>query len=730
MKKYLFNSVSRLLGYISLLLLSGLCYAGTPLSISVASGTTLPTQVPVGGVVNAFYTVQNNTVSVRSNNFVKWLPVNVTQVTNDSRYCGATFTLQPVNSANSSCTLKLAINGATSPGPTPSSNLLVCFPGGKICGGPPPGSQLNVVAVSGVVNSVFSGKYQTTATGNPTVHWVVGTQDGGATWKTLLSSANVGSGLPNDILLTNAAGTGNQGIQQIKCTSSSCVIGSAYATNVSPFGYYLFIAYSPDKGLTWKSVGDSTHLSGFPSDISPAINSHESNYYASGACNGMTCILGGQYCKSIAANPPQFPVLSVSQDGGATWTSKVDDTTGNLPSDIAPSSAPYTAFFYNVYYAAACSSSVCLAAGTYSTSTSNAGGPHWPVVTVSQDGGNTWTTTLGSPTATPANAGALPSDYLSTSSNVVLKIPAASCQGNSCFIAGRYESNNNRVYPLIVASNDKGTTWKTVVSKSSIGSALPSDLVGTTPLNNNIFDAVSLYSSSCSGSTCVAGGTYQVPVSGGVMNYPMILTSHDGGQTWLPTLSSSSVGGSLPSDFATLPNNNNNLNRIYTVSCSSGNICVAGGSYQAGTGQFVFPLLLVSYDGGDTWATKISSSSVGRALPSDLYTQTKTLANVIYSAACSGSYCEVGGQYFTSSLSSAFVPFIAVSQDGGVTWSSVLSSATASSLPSDFLKGQIGAAPFNDGAAIPPSASLVDKLSQATQSPFDKETMLKALIKA
>ena len=40
--------------------------------------TPLPTQVAVGGFVNAFYTVTNTTSSFQTGNFVKYLPPNVT----------------------------------------------------------------------------------------------------------------------------------------------------------------------------------------------------------------------------------------------------------------------------------------------------------------------------------------------------------------------------------------------------------------------------------------------------------------------------------------------------------------------------------------------------------------------------------------------------------------------------------------------------------------------------
>lgn len=54
--------------------------ASFALPFNIAPQGTLPTTVPVGGSVNAAYTVTNNTLSMRFNNFIKWFPPNVTQI--------------------------------------------------------------------------------------------------------------------------------------------------------------------------------------------------------------------------------------------------------------------------------------------------------------------------------------------------------------------------------------------------------------------------------------------------------------------------------------------------------------------------------------------------------------------------------------------------------------------------------------------------------------------------
>lgn len=106
-----------------------------PFNIFPKSETTLPTQVPTGGKAYAYYTVLNNTSSARPGNFVKRLPLNVTQVTSGGTYtdtCGTTFDLP----AKGSCTLQLAITGdVQASDPNPDRHLFVCFPGGVSCAG-------------------------------------------------------------------------------------------------------------------------------------------------------------------------------------------------------------------------------------------------------------------------------------------------------------------------------------------------------------------------------------------------------------------------------------------------------------------------------------------------------------------------------------------------------------------------------------------------------------------
>lgn len=113
--------------------------SGHALPFSIIPKITLPQSVPINGSVYAYYTVSNNTGSLRNNNFVKYMPPHVTQVIQNGTYadtCGSTFNLAANGQAGSSCTLQLKISGAVnSNDPDQRNHLFVCFPGGKSCAG-------------------------------------------------------------------------------------------------------------------------------------------------------------------------------------------------------------------------------------------------------------------------------------------------------------------------------------------------------------------------------------------------------------------------------------------------------------------------------------------------------------------------------------------------------------------------------------------------------------------
>ncbi len=143
MKKDFFCSipnVSLSLFFASVLLVTNSSHA-LPFTITPKAGVALPTSITTGNTVTAYYTVFNNTASQRNNNFVKYLPPNVSQVTQGGDYndtCGSTFNLAAKGQAGSSCTLQLLISGPVYANAVNAAHhLFVCFPGGKSCAGTP-----------------------------------------------------------------------------------------------------------------------------------------------------------------------------------------------------------------------------------------------------------------------------------------------------------------------------------------------------------------------------------------------------------------------------------------------------------------------------------------------------------------------------------------------------------------------------------------------------------------
>ena len=129
----------------SLLLITNSSYA-LPFTIIPKAGVAFPTSITTDSTVTAYYTVFNNTASQRNNNFVKYLPPNVSQVTQGGDYndtCGTTFNLAAKGQAGDSCTLQLLISGPVYANAVNAAHhLFVCFPGGKSCAGTP--NALNV----------------------------------------------------------------------------------------------------------------------------------------------------------------------------------------------------------------------------------------------------------------------------------------------------------------------------------------------------------------------------------------------------------------------------------------------------------------------------------------------------------------------------------------------------------------------------------------------------------
>lgn len=130
------------------------------------------------------------------------------------------------------------------------------------------------------------------------------------------------------------------------------------------------LLHSTDNGNNWSSVT--------PSSLPP--NFSDSASLRSLICTGSNCITAGDY---VDAGFIQFPMLLVSSDQGASWTSFAL----TLPADFSD---------FGTINALNCTGSVCVAVGNY-TNTSNI---ELPLIYVSSNSGLAWS--LVTPTL-PAN---------------------------------------------------------------------------------------------------------------------------------------------------------------------------------------------------------------------------------------------------------------------------------------------------------------------------------------
>ncbi|MCE3533750.1 hypothetical protein LXO92_15370, partial [Legionella sp. 8cVS16] len=90
---------------------SSYTFAAGNFTISPTPGTVIPTTVPAGSMVSAYYTITNNTSSARVGYVLRGLPNTVLQ------NLGSNFCSNPVNlAAHASCVLRLDIFGQAQSG--------------------------------------------------------------------------------------------------------------------------------------------------------------------------------------------------------------------------------------------------------------------------------------------------------------------------------------------------------------------------------------------------------------------------------------------------------------------------------------------------------------------------------------------------------------------------------------------------------------------------------------
>ncbi|STY31105.1 BNR/Asp-box repeat containing protein [Legionella wadsworthii] len=530
------------------------CYA---LPFHITPLGKLPTTVPKGSSVNATYTVTNNTLSTRLNNFVKWFPSNVTQVLEptDATVCPLFFNLGPHGSINQSCTLKLKISGAVNrDDPNPHNHLFVCFPGGKTCAGPsivdslnvsvsnaPPESQLSVLvgaytntnalaplvytsnnngatwpkavlpSIAGLTNqsaliaTSCVGPLCTavgrTRTNNGLSTLTYSSSDGGATW----SAPNV---LPRTGPLV---GSDDSFIIAVSCVKNNCVSGGAFENNT---GMTFPLSYtSSDNGITW-SAPNVPSIAGLPAG-------NHGSAIGSISCAGTFCSAVGFY--DDVTNDTQ-PLSYFSNNNGVTWSEAILPSTANYPVGYVSGAK---------LMSVSCVGTKCSAVGIIHDPINFV--KTTPMSYTSANGGQSWSlvkllSTNGLP---PGNQGAF--------------LNSVSCTGTFCTAVGYYTTNTDKQLPVAYFSADNGVTWSLPIIPPV--NDIPSGFVNA-----------QLTGVSCKDNICAAAGSYLDIMSN---FFPLTYQSLDNGRTWklfLPSITTIpgatsavtfSIGGSESGFFRT-----------------------------------------------------------------------------------------------------------------------------------------------------------------------------------
>lgn len=485
---------------------------------------------------------------------------------------------------------------------------------------------LNIFRKFGSPNMIAVGSYSTLSTGYPLL---ASSSDGGSHWEYQIDNN----------IVQSVTDYGNQDSFSpspfsASCAEGHCVFAGSYLSTSDSNGYPVIANRLTNKSdwlyVLYSATDPSTPP---PSSINSLINSV--------SCTGKTtCIAAGQQNTgaSTGGTPPNFaPLIATSSDAGQTWGYTFD---ANTVRSVIPQ---YWDYGFVGKASASCFDNNCIVVGNY-FGTTPAPFTTYPMLLSSNDKGLTWTS--------PIN-GTNISSYISNfnnGGNTFTSYEGASCFGLTCAAAGKYVTNSDSyIYPLLVLSKDGGTTWDAKIT--SLTPALPDDYL--TFANYQVFNSVS-----CSGQACVAGGQYlsKSPCS---LQFPLLAASTDGGNTWSYQITSN-IDSEI-SDYA-------DGGGFNSVSCT-GLLCVAVGQYTS-EDTYQYPLLATSEDGGMTWKYRITSLT--NNLPAN------ATQGVFNSVTCIGNNCVAGGRYNDGTT---FVPWIAVSNDGGKTWKFTLDSQTNPSVP-------------------------------------------------
>lgn len=162
-------------------------------------------------------------------------------------------------------------------------------------------------------------------------------------------------------------------------------------------------------------------------------------------------------------------------------------------------------------------------------------------------------------------------------------------------------------------------------------------------------------SASCTGTTCIAVGSY---IDFNFTQRPLLALSQDSGSSW------NYPESIIAPVFTTYPYSNGGV--LASASCT-GTTCIAAGSY-TDTSSTQRPLLALSQDSGSSW-------SYPESITAPVFTTNPfSTSGSFASASCTGTLCTAVGSY--TDANSIQRALLALSQDSGATWI-YIESATA-----------------------------------------------------
>ena len=278
-------------------------------------------------------------------------------------------------------------------------------------------------------------------------------------------------------------------------------------------------------------------------------------------------------------------------------------------------------------FGASCNGKLCIATGNFQNEQGSR-----PLLALSRNGGTIWSYPNEIQTKLPANF-------------IRGNFAGATCSGTICIASRSYDIEGGQSRPLLAVTKDSGQHWTYPTSIQNLPACTTS---------------ATLYSPSCSGNLCIAAGEFETEE----FRRPLLAISHTGGSTW-----------SYPSTiYQNVPQQSNSA--VFESASCSGTLCIATGFFDALDGKRK-PLLAVTRDGGSHWSYP---SVIYNNLPADFNDK----GVLSYGANCKGSICTAIGQYNDGNVNR---PLLAISSDGGVSWSYPSEIHSNSTLPANFIEG-------------------------------------------